>query len=66
VVLFDEPEPLDLIELVRPDVLVKGADYDLDSIVGRDVVEAWGGTVTTVPLLAGWSTSAILERIRRP
>ncbi len=64
VVLFDEPTPLALIERLRPDVLVKGADYARDAIVGADEVERWGGRVVRVPLVPGHSTSALLERIR--
>jgi D-beta-D-heptose 7-phosphate kinase/D-beta-D-heptose 1-phosphate adenosyltransferase len=65
VTLFSEPTPLRLIQALRPDVLVKGGDYALDEIVGRDVVEGGGGRVVVVPLLAGLSTSALLETIRR-
>lgn len=64
VVVFDDDTPLALIEAVRPDVLVKGADYALDQIVGRDFVEANGGRVETIALRPGLSTSAIVERIR--
>jgi len=64
VVVFDEDTPHDLIAAVQPDVLVKGADWAEDAIVGRDVVEARGGQVVRVPLEPGQSTSAILERIR--
>ena len=63
VVLFSEPTPLALIELVQPDVLVKGDDYAPESIVGYDVVMARHGQVRTVPLVAGYSTSRIVERI---
>ena len=64
VVLFGEPTPLALIELVQPDVLVKGDDYAPDSIVGYDVVMARGGQVCTVPLVAGYSTSRIVAKIK--
>lgn len=66
VVLFDEDTPLALIQALEPDVLVKGADYSRDSIVGADWVEARGGRVVRVPLLAGYSTSALVERLRAP
>jgi rfaE bifunctional protein nucleotidyltransferase chain/domain len=66
VVLFDEATPQTLIEAVRPDVLVKGADYARESIVGADWVEARGGRVVRVPLVAGHSTSALVERLRAP
>jgi D-beta-D-heptose 7-phosphate kinase/D-beta-D-heptose 1-phosphate adenosyltransferase len=60
VVLFDEPTPLALIESLRPDVLVKGADYSEAQVVGADRVKSWGGKVVLVPLLAGRSTTQIL------
>jgi len=64
VVLFDEDTPLELITALSPDVLVKGADYSLDRIVGADVVQARGGRVVRVPIVAGFSTTSILERLR--
>ena len=64
VVLFDEDTPLELITALAPDVLVKGADYTVDRIVGADVVQAHGGRVVRVPLVAGFSTTSILERLR--
>jgi rfaE bifunctional protein nucleotidyltransferase chain/domain len=66
VVLFDEETPLALIQALEPDVLVKGADYSREAIVGADWVEARGGHVVRVPLLAGYSTSALVERLRAP
>ena len=63
VVLFEEPTPLALIELVQPDVLVKGDDYAPDTIVGHELVLVRGGQVRTVPLVAGYSTSRIVARI---
>ena len=66
VVLFDEETPRQLIETLAPDVLVKGADYARDRIVGADWVEARGGRVVRVPLVAGFSTSALVERLRAP
>jgi len=65
VVVFDEDTPHQLIAALQPDVLVKGADWGADAIVGRDVVEARGGRVVRVPLEPGYSTSALLERIRK-
>jgi rfaE bifunctional protein nucleotidyltransferase chain/domain len=65
VVVFDEETPHDLIALLAPDVLVKGADWAEDAIVGRDIVEARGGRVVRVALEPGQSTSAIIERIRK-
>ncbi|MGH7256976.1 MAG: D-glycero-beta-D-manno-heptose 1-phosphate adenylyltransferase [Nitrospiraceae bacterium] len=64
VVLFAEPDPKNLITLLEPDVLVKGGDWPLDQIVGRDVVEGKGGTVTTIPLVPGISTTTLIQRIR--
>ena len=65
VVLFDEDTPLALIERLRPDVLVKGADYTRAAIVGADQVEGWGGRVVRVPLVEGQSTTDLLARVRR-
>ena len=65
VAIFDEPTPLEIITAIQPDVLVKGADWAADAIVGRDVVEARGGRVVRVPIEAGYSTSALVEKIRR-
>ena len=64
VVLFDDDTPERLIEAVRPDVLVKGADYAPEAIVGREFVESHGGRVTTIALREGLSTSEIVKRIR--
>lgn len=61
---FDEDTPLELISAIRPHVLVKGGDWSPDRIVGRDVVEAAGGRVLSLPLMAGFSTTAIVETIR--
>jgi D-beta-D-heptose 7-phosphate kinase / D-beta-D-heptose 1-phosphate adenosyltransferase len=63
VVVFDEETPASLVNTLRPDVLVKGADYKRDEVVGRDAVEALGGRVELVPLLDGRSTSAIISEI---
>lgn len=65
VVVFDEETPHAIVAALQPDVLVKGADWAADAIVGRDVVEARGGRVVRVPVEAGYSTSAILDRIKR-
>ena len=64
VVIFPEPDPHALIAAVQPDVLVKGGDWSVDRIVGRDIVEARGGTVRTIPLVPGLSTTALIHRIR--
>ncbi|HEY8369734.1 MAG TPA: NUDIX domain-containing protein [Thermodesulfobacteriota bacterium] len=63
VVIFDEPDPGPLIAAVRPMVLVKGADWPLERIVGRDTVEAAGGQVVRIPLVEGLSTTALIARI---
>ena len=64
VVIFDEDTPQAIVEAIQPDVLVKGADWAEDEIVGREVVERRGGRVVRVPLAAGYSTTAILARAR--
>jgi D-glycero-beta-D-manno-heptose 1-phosphate adenylyltransferase len=65
VVMFDEDTPAEIIRRLQPDVLVKGADWAADAIVGRDTVEARGGRVVRIDLEPGWSTSGIMEKIRR-
>ena len=64
VVIFDAPTPLQLIAMLQPDVLVKGGDYTRDTIVGADLVEAAGGRVITIPLVPGYSTTALVEKSR--
>ena len=64
VVIFDDETPQAIIDRLRPDVLVKGADWASDAIVGRETVEAHGGQVVRVPIEAGWSTSAIIEKAK--
>jgi D-beta-D-heptose 7-phosphate kinase / D-beta-D-heptose 1-phosphate adenosyltransferase len=64
VVVFDEETPLALIRRLRPDVLVKGADYARAAIVGADEVEGWGGRVVRVPLVEGKSTTELLRKLR--
>lgn len=63
IVLFDEETPYELIKFVQPDVLVKGSDYNIEDIVGYDVVNAKGGFVKTIEFLDGFSTSSIIEKI---
>ena len=63
ITLFDEPDPLKLIEKVRPDVLVKGADWAEDDIIGAREVKGWGGQAVRVKLAPGASTTGIIERI---
>lgn len=64
VILFDEPTPFELIKWVQPDVLVKGADYTIDQIVGADLVLKSGGEVKSIEFLPGYSTSLIEKKIR--
>lgn len=64
VAVFDEETPAAIIERLQPDVLVKGADWAADAIVGRETVEARGGRVVRMPIEQGWSTSAIIEKAR--
>ena len=63
VVPFDEPNPLRLIEALKPNVLVKGADWSKSRIVGRDIVEKIGGRVVRIPLVAGASSTGVIEKI---
>ena len=65
VVVFAEPTPREVISRLLPDVLVKGEDWPLDRIVGREEVQAAGGKVVRAPILKGYSTTEIIERIRR-
>ena len=64
VVVFDEDTPHEIIGLIQPDILVKGADWGANAIVGRDIVEARGGKVVRIALAEGYSTTAILNRVR--
>lgn len=64
VVVFDEETPLAIVSALQPDVLVKGADWAEDAIVGREVVEQRGGRVVRIPLAPGYSTTKILEKVR--
>lgn len=65
VVVYDEPTPLEVVKALVPDVLVKGADWAADAIVGREEVEAAGGKVVRVEIVPGRSTTSMLERIRQ-
>jgi D-beta-D-heptose 7-phosphate kinase/D-beta-D-heptose 1-phosphate adenosyltransferase len=65
VTVFDEETPRELIALLLPDVLVKGGDWEVDQIVGREEVEAAGGRVLSLPYHEGSSTSSIIDRIKR-
>jgi len=63
VVLFDDDTPLELVLALRPDVIVKGGDYTVDTIVGASEVKAWGGEAVVVPLTPGQSTTSIIEKL---
>jgi D-beta-D-heptose 7-phosphate kinase/D-beta-D-heptose 1-phosphate adenosyltransferase len=63
VVVFNEDTPEQLISILRPDLITKGADYTLDQVVGRDIVESYGGQVLLIPLLKGYSTTDITNRV---
>ncbi len=65
VVVFEEDTPRELIEAIRPDVLCKGADYSIENVVGRETVEADGGRVVLIPFVEGFSSSKLIEQIRR-
>ena len=64
VVLFDEDTPLEIITALQPDILVKGGDYRVEEVVGREIVLARGGQVRILPFQSGYSTSRLLERLR--
>ena len=64
VILFDKPTPKDLIVRIRPDVLVKGADWKKEQIAGAAEVESWGGKVKLIKLVSGRSTTALIQKIR--
>jgi len=65
VILFDEDTPFELINFLKPDILVKGDDYSVKNIVGADIVIQNGGEVKTVPLVNGYSTSGVIEKIKQ-
>ncbi|UCD72002.1 MAG: D-glycero-beta-D-manno-heptose 1-phosphate adenylyltransferase [Syntrophobacterales bacterium] len=65
VVIFDEPDPLELITCLKPNILVKGGDWTAETTIGRDVVEDAGGRVVIIPQIQGVSTSDIIDRIRK-
>lgn len=64
VILFEEDTPLNLIRLLKPDVLVKGSDYTLNQVVGAEDVKSWGGKVKLLPLVESWSSAAIINKVR--
>ena len=64
VVLFDEPTPCELIERVKPDVYIKGGDYDMEALRETKLVRSWGGRSLAIPFVDGYSTSSLVRRIR--
>lgn len=64
VCIFEEDTPLELLKKIKPDYLIKGGDYNLDQIVGRDLVEGYGGKVLTIPFISGKSSTNIIEEIK--
>lgn len=65
ILLFDEDTPFELISVVKPDILVKGKDYQISNIVGADIVLENGGSVETIEFVDGYSTTSIVEKIKR-
>jgi D-glycero-beta-D-manno-heptose 1-phosphate adenylyltransferase len=64
VVLFDEPTPCALLERCKPDIYVKGGDYDMETLAETTLVRSWGGRSLAIPFVAGYSTTALVRRIR--
>jgi rfaE bifunctional protein nucleotidyltransferase chain/domain len=64
VTLFEESTPCELIRLIRPDVYVKGGDYDIETLEEARIVRSWGGSIQAIPFIDGYSTSALVKRIR--
>jgi len=62
IIIFEEDTPLNLIKLVRPDLLIKGGDYKAEEIVGYEEVISWGGEVLTIPTMEGYSSTSIIDR----
>jgi len=65
VCIFEEDEPIKLLKAVKPDILVKGGDYEIDGIVGKEVVEKMGGRVCRIPFIKNRSTSGLIEKIQK-
>jgi D-glycero-beta-D-manno-heptose 1-phosphate adenylyltransferase len=65
VVVFDEPTPCELLERVRPDVYVKGGDYDIESLRETALMRSWGGRALALPFVQGYSTTQLVQRVRR-
>ncbi len=65
VILFDEDTPYELIKRVQPDVLIKGSDYKAEDVVGNDIVKAKGGEIATIDFIDGYSTTSIIEKLKK-
>lgn len=65
VVFFDEDTPYELIKKVRPDILIKGSDYNIEDIVGYDIVKEKGGEIKTIDFIPGYSTTSIIEKLKK-
>ena len=65
VTLFDEATPLELLKIVRPEIYVKGGDYDIDALAETALVRSWGGEARALAFVGGYSTTSLVERIRR-
>ncbi len=64
IIFFDDRTPVDLIKTIRPDIYVKGGDYDMDALEETHVVRSWGGKSIAIPFLDGFSTTSLVQRIR--
>jgi rfaE bifunctional protein nucleotidyltransferase chain/domain len=64
VIFFDEPTPVDLIKKLKPDLYVKGGDYDMETLEETRVVRSWGGDAVAIPFVDGYSTTSLVKRIR--
>lgn len=65
VVLFSEPDPLKVIKIIKPDVLIKGGDWVKSKIIGANFVEGYGGSIITVPYIEGFSTTGLINRLKK-
>lgn len=65
VTLFDEQTPVELLQLVKPDLYVKGGDYDIETLAETKLVRSWGGQARAIPFVEGYSTTSLVHRIRR-
>ncbi len=65
VITFNDPTPVKLIEFIHPDIIVKGGDWEKEDVTGKDLVESWEGKVVIIPYIPGFSTTNIIEKVRR-